>query len=93
MDQLFPEGCYVTCVDFPDSGLDLKDGMIVHVERISGHLVEITLKAIERRNGRIALVPRSSDPKWQPYFLDKSPEGSEITVRGVVTGKYEPFEF
>lgn len=94
MDQLFPEGCYVTCVDFADSGIELRDKLIVHVERQinGGHLVEITLKAVEMRNGRVALVPRSSDPKWQPYFLDKSPEGSEITVRGVVTGKYEPID-
>lgn len=95
MDQLFPEGCYVTCVDFADSGLDLRDRMIVHVERQmnGGQLVEITLKAVELRNGKVALVPRSSDPKWLPYILDQTPAGGEILVRGVVTGKYERQEF
>jgi SOS-response transcriptional repressor LexA len=95
MDQLFPEGCYVTCVDFADSGMELRDKMIVHVERQmqGGQLIEITLKAVEIKNGKIALVPRSSDPKWQPYILSKSADGAEVVVRGVVTGKYERQEF
>lgn len=86
MDLEYPDGSYVTCVDFAESGLSIKEGMIVHVERreADGQRVEITLKQVERNGRGFYLVPRSSDPKWQPIHFDG--DNSSVIVRGVVTG-------
>jgi len=87
MDREFPDGSYVTCVDYYDSGLNMKDGLIVHVERHNGPLVEVTLKAIEHVDGQLMLTPRSTNPKHVPLKLEGD-AGSEIIVKGVVIGSY-----
>lgn len=87
MDREYPDGSYVTCVDFIDSGLSLRNGLIVHVERHNGPLVEVTLKAIETVDGKRMLVPRSSNPRHKPIEINGD-AGTEIVVRGVVTGSY-----
>lgn len=87
MDKEYPDGSYVTCVDFIDSGLSLRDGLIVHVERHNGPLVEVTLKAIESVDGKRMLVPRSSNPRHKPIEINGD-AGTEIFVKGVVTGSY-----
>ncbi len=87
MDREFPEGSYVTCVDYFDSGLPMKDGLIVHVERQSGPLVEVTLKAIEHVDGQLMLAPRSTNPKHLPLKLEGD-GATEIIVKGVVIGSY-----
>ncbi|NTF54873.1 helix-turn-helix domain-containing protein [Agrobacterium rhizogenes] len=87
MDLEYPEGCYVTCVDYWDSGITMKDGLRVHVERHNGSLVEMTLKAVQTIDGIQMLVPRSSNPKHKPFRFEA--EGSaEILIKGVVTGSY-----
>lgn len=93
MDLDWPDGSYVTCVDFAASGLALKEGQTLHVERrqAGGQLVEITLKMVRRQDGALWLFPRSSDPKWKPIPLDNSQgAASEVVVRGVVTGGWRP---
>lgn len=86
MDQEYPDGSYVTCVDFVESGLGIVEGMTVHVERhrAGGQLVEITLKTVGRQRGQWILEPRSNNPQWTP--LTFSGNESEIIIRGVVTG-------
>ena len=92
MDLDYPDGSIVTCVDFADSGLALVEGMLLHVERqrAGGQLVEITLKAVERRRGNIFLVPHSSNPKHQAFALNGSDSDTEVIARGVVIGGYSP---
>lgn len=96
LDKIVPDGAYVTCVDYADSGLDLTPGIIAHVERRmnGGQLVEITLKKVERHNGKWRLVPQSSNPKWQPIELEGDGENddptSEVVVRGIALGTYRP---
>lgn len=94
MDLKFPDGCYVTVVDYIESGLRLKPGMTVHVERtVAGtHLVETTLKEIQSVNGTYHLVPRSSNPKYEPIVVHGE-EDTEFLIRGIVTGKWEPQVF
>ncbi len=87
MDLEYPEGTYVTCVDYFDSGVSLKDGLIVHVERHNGPLVEVTLKAVETIDGERMLVPKSSNPRHRP-IKPEGDEGTEIVVKGIVTGSY-----
>lgn len=88
MDLEYPDGSYVTCVDFWDSGLSIKDGYILHVERHNGPLVEMTLKAVETIDGEQMLCPRSSNTKHKPIRLEGD-GGTEILVKGVVTGSYK----
>jgi SOS-response transcriptional repressor LexA len=91
VDQEYPDGSIVTCVNFADSGLSLTEGMMLHVERHrgGGQLVEATLKVLERRNGQLYLAPRSSNPKYVAFPVDGSPD-TEVIVRGVVTGGWAP---
>lgn len=94
MNEKFADGVYVTCVDFAESGLSLKAGMILHVERqMAGtQLIEKTLKEVAFERGRTILVPRSSNPVHKPIVLNGG-EDMEVFVRGVVTGKWEPVLF
>lgn len=95
MNELFPDGSFVVCVNFVDSGLELKNGMSVHVEKsiMGGQLVETTLKEVHREGrGKIILKPRSTNPSHEPFFVDGS-EADEISVKGVVIGKWEPIKF
>lgn len=92
MDLEYPDGSIVTCVSFSDSGLAIAEGMIVHVERhrAGGQFVEITLKQVQRRNGRLYLVPRSTNPKHRPLDLESSDGETEIVCKGVVLGGWAP---
>jgi transcriptional regulator with XRE-family HTH domain len=92
MNEMFPDGSYVICVNFADSGLSLKTGQIVHVERTLAetHLVETTLKQVNIQGPRqISLRPRSTNPVHKEVILDGD-ESIEVRVRGIITGKYEP---
>jgi len=82
----YPDGSYVTCVDYAESGLKIADGMVVHVERHRAHgqMVEITLKQVVQKGRGFMLVPRSSNPAHQPIAFTGHED--DIIVRGVVTG-------
>lgn len=96
MDELFPDGSYVTCAEYADTGLAIRPGLIVHVERTMAgtHLVETTLKEVAStdRPGRYELRPRSSNPRHKPIPIEGN-EATVITIRGVVLGKWEPITF
>lgn len=94
MDEEFPDGSYVTCVDFWETGLSPRAGLTVHVERTraGGQLVEITLKMIESIDGQLFLVPKSSNPKWKPVPIDGT-EDTEVKIKGLVTGGWKPTAF
>ena len=91
MDELFPDGCYVTCANWADTGMSLRPGIIVHVERTIGSLVETTLKEVQG-NGPYTLRPRSTNPKHKAIAFDGN-DGAEVSVKGLVTGKWEPMRF
>lgn len=91
MDELFADGCFVTCANWADTGMEIRAGLIVHVERNIGSLVETTLKEIQG-SGPFSLRPRSSNPKHKPISFTGS-DGVEVSVRGLVTGKWEPMRF
>lgn len=86
MDLDYPDGSYVTCVDFAESGLSIVHGLTVHVERhrSGGQLVEITLKRVVEKGGVFSLVPRSTNPAHQPISF--TGHDADIVIRGVVTG-------
>lgn len=87
MNERYPDGSYVTCVDYFDSGLSLKPGLIMHIERHQGPLVEVTLKSVELVDGHWMLVPKSTNKAHVPLKLEGD-GGTEIFLKGVVTGNY-----
>jgi SOS-response transcriptional repressor LexA len=88
MNQVFPDGSFAQCVDFAESGLSLRAGMIAHVERRNGDLVEITLKRVERNGKKWRLMPASTDPKWQPIDFDADDDSGEVVIRGLAIASY-----
>ncbi|MBX5143359.1 S24 family peptidase [Rhizobium lentis] len=93
MNKHFDDGSYVTCVSWPDTGLQLRPGLCLHVERYRGPLVEVTLKMLDlAENGHLCLFPSSTNPVHKPIELNGD-EGTEIVVRGLVTGFWKPVEF
>lgn len=95
MDELFPDGSTVVCVEYFGSGLPLKEGMPVHVERymMGGQLVEATLKEVRRaEDGNLYLFPRSTNPIHKPLEISADGEG-EVMVKGIVIGEWKPFKF
>jgi SOS-response transcriptional repressor LexA len=95
MDLKYADGSFVTCVDYTSSGLALKDGMTVHVERYmgEGQFVETTLKEIGHEHGIIALLPRSSNPAHKPILMVGNAEEISVEIRGIVTGSWKPEVF
>lgn len=89
MDKEAPDGSFVVCVDFAESGLRLKAGMIAHVESIEVEKSETTLKEIAISNGEIILLPRSSNPIYKPITMGKH-NGVEVFVRGIVLSVFKP---
>lgn len=85
MDLDYPDGSYVTCVDYAESGLSVREGMTVHVERheADGQRVELTLKRVGSDKHGLILVPRSTNSSHKPI----RPNGDDtVIIRGVVTG-------
>lgn len=89
MDLKAPDGSFVVCVDYGESGLRLKAGMIAHVESIEVDKSETTLKEIAFDNGQMILVPRSSNPVYRPITAAKH-NGVEVKIRGIVLSVYNP---
>lgn len=89
MNKKYDEGSYVTCVAWADTGLALKHGMCLHVERHEGALTETTLKCYVERDGKTWLEPRSTNTKHEAIEITGN-ETTEILVKGLVTGSWKP---
>jgi SOS-response transcriptional repressor LexA len=92
MNKIFDDGSYVTCVNWADIGMAAQVGMVLHVERHQGSLTEVTLKCLEMVEGRLMLVPKSTNPVHKPIPL-AGDEGTEIIIKGLVTGAWKPIVF
>lgn len=95
MDLDYPDGSIVTCVNFADSGLALGEalvGQILHIERrrAGGQLVEMTLKALEKRRGKLYLAPHSSVATYQAFPVDDKTLDTETLICGIVIGGWTP---
>lgn len=95
MDKHFADGSYVICASFPETGLEPKNGMFLHIERRIGgtQLVETTLKQVEYRDGRCFLMPRSSNAKHKEIEIREDDDFTETVIRGLVIGTYSPVAF
>ncbi|TCL70613.1 S24 family peptidase [Rhizobium sp. BK251] len=92
MNKLFDDGSYVTCVNWADTGLLPRPGMVLHVERHQGSLVEVTLKSLFMVDGEPMLVPMSTNSAHRPIRLEGN-EGTEFVIKGLVTGSWKPINF
>lgn len=90
MDKRYPDGSYVICASWADTGLELKNGMPLHVDRyIAGKLMETTIKLyIEDQNGR-RLSPSSNNSRHTDISLEGG-EDTEIIVKGLILGHFTP---
>ena len=92
MNNFIQDGGIVTCAAWADTGLILRPRMILHVERNDGGRVETTLKRYAERDGKRWLDPDSSNPKHCPIEINGD-EATEILIKGLVIGKWEPVDF
>ncbi|CAJ1391694.1 unnamed protein product [Effrenium voratum] len=93
MNRRYPNGTFVSCVAWADTGrMDPVPGMCLHVERHQGPLVEVTLKLYAERDGKRWLEPDSTDGRFKPIEINGD-DGTEIVVKGLVTGSWRPETF
>lgn len=91
MDKVFPGGQFIVCVPWADTGRALKHGDLVVAERQKNDHVEATVKRVRVVNGKILLMPESTNPRFQkPLPLDDGDSHEEVKVTGLVIGRYEP---
>lgn len=94
IDLLYPEGAFVHVVGAVDIGYAPRDEDCVVVERSreQGGLIERSIKQIEKRGRKIALWPRSRNPKWQqPLNLsDGGDDSTVVEIAALVLGAYLP---
>ena len=89
MDQEgLPRGSYATCVDLRESGLTVRAGMLVHVEKTAPGttLVESSLKKVIKDKNTLKLVANGSGRQLVAISADD--EG--VDIRGVVLGQFIP---
>lgn len=93
-DLFAPSGFHVICVDYSDANTSRKDGDIVIVERLrenieGPNLVEVTIRELNRRDGKWFLDSLCSDPdRFKPIPYDG--DTNSIRISGLVLGAYRP---
>lgn len=87
MDEVFPDGSYVICVNWADTGARFKNGMRLHVERHQGQLTEVTVKKLVIENGSMFLEPESRNPAHKRLELPDD-EFSDVVVKGLIVASY-----
>ena len=92
MDRLFPDGSFVTCANWEETGLAPRAGMVVHIERRRAGLVETTVKRLAARNNEMVLAPESTNAAHKPISFTGD-ETDEIVIRGLVTGSWTPISY
>ena len=82
IDRTAADGATLICVS-TDTGVEIKDGDLVIVERIrdQGSIVETTAKFIRRTSSGYELWPHSSDPRYQsPIKVEGEDTDQDISV-------------
>lgn len=83
LDKIARPGATLVCVDLYASGIEIKDGDLVIVERAKQQdgLLEMTAKRVRSVKGGFELYPESTNPKWQPLTLPRAKHHSGEIVR------------
>jgi SOS-response transcriptional repressor LexA len=92
MNNKFQDGSFVTCAEWAGLGKELKNGMILHVERVkAGSMIETTIKTYIERDGKRWLEPDSTNSKHLPIEINGGLD-TEILIKGAVIGSYTEFD-
>lgn len=84
IDKLCPIGGYAVAVDFAETGLEIKDKMVVVADRVRAGLLERTVKVVRKINGRFELHPASTNPAHKPITFPSAEPGEEVRVVALV---------
>lgn len=93
VDKIFRDGSYIHVVSLIGSGIELKSGTLVVVERVDGHKRERTVKRAMKDADGFKLVGESHNPRWNKPFLVTDADHVTIEIVGVVIGGYTPITF
>jgi SOS-response transcriptional repressor LexA len=90
VDKIAPHGFILVVVDLDISGVTIRDGDLVIVERTrhQGGLIETTAKRYRSVPGGAELYPESTNPRWQPIFIRKNKSDGDETVRIIARVEY-----
>ena len=85
-----PPGSYAVCVNFAETGLELRAGLKVVAERtrFGGQLREATLKEVALVDGNWELHPKSHNPAHKPIKMDGNAETDTVEITSLVLGFY-----
>lgn len=84
LDRIAPPGTVLVCIDLYASGIVVKDGDLVIVQRAKAQdgLLEMTAKRVHQVKGGFELRPESTNPRWHPVFYPRaaSDDGETLTI-------------
>lgn len=87
MDLFYQPGRYVVVAPAAEAGV--REGDHVIVQRHKADLIELTVKELGRVDGRIALIPHSTDSQYETMFLKgEGADQAAPRVIGVVIADY-----
>lgn len=88
MNLRYPDGGYVVCAAWQDTGLELKDGHAIHVERIRfASERETTIKIYREIDDKRWLYPDSTNKNHQPIEINGDSD-TEIVIKGIILATY-----
>lgn len=88
VDKIFQDGAFIHVVSLVGSGIELKSGALVVVQRTDGHKRERTVKRAMKDVDGFKLVGESNNPRWnKPIFVNDA-DHVTIEIVGVVIGGY-----
>lgn len=93
VDKIFRDGSFIHVVSLIGSGIELKSGALVVVERVDGHKRERTVKRAMKDADGFKLVGESHNPRWNKPFPVTDADHVTIEIVGVVIGGYTPITF
>lgn len=88
MNLRYPDGGYVICAAWNETGLEFRDGLAVHVERVRfASERETTIKIYREIDGKPWLYPDSTNKNHLPIEINGDPD-IEIIVKGIILATY-----
>lgn len=87
-----PDGAFAICAPYENFPGGAKHGQLVHVVRERAGLHEHTIKQLQFTRTGMALMPCSTDPRYQEAIDLSAPEDdTTVRIAGVVIGSFQPF--
>lgn len=91
VNKRIPDGAFAICAPYDRYPGGAKHGQLVHVVRERAGLHEHTIKEVHYTPDGVALMPASTDPRFQEQVaLSTGEDGEIVRIQGVVIGLYQP---